>query len=79
MAIDFTATYKKETSAPLGTSTLSNQNDSEGGGDTTADTTTTTTVGNTTGDASGTPSPLGRRGGTGQQKRALTIGGLLNE
>lgn len=79
MAIDFTATYKKETSAPPGTSTLSNQNDSEGGGDTTADTTTTTTVGNTTGDASGTPSPLGRRGGTGQQKRALTIGGLLNE
>ncbi|CCG24785.1 Sfu1 transcriptional regulator of iron-responsive genes [Candida orthopsilosis Co 90-125] len=69
MAIDFTATYKKETRAPPPSSTTTNnQNDSEGG-DTTA---------NTTGDVSGTPSPSGERR-TGQQKRALTIGGLLNE
>lgn len=65
MAIDFTATYKKESSTPPATNT-SAHNDSEGGGNEAA--------------TNKTPSPVdSERGRTGQQKRALTIGGLLNE
>ncbi|KAI5967558.1 SFU1 [Candida margitis] len=73
MAIDFTATYKKETSAPPSSM---NQNDSEG--DAVASATAAPAVGATTVESTPPSSDRGRRR-SGQKKRALTIGGLLNE
>ncbi|KAI5964034.1 SFU1 [Candida theae] len=74
MAIDFTATYRKETSAPPSVATVatSPHNDSEGGEARDSGARGTATF----------PSSPSKNGGTtertGQQKRALTIGGLLN-